>query len=90
MMIIWINTYYKVKEKQELKIVSSPIKYPIIIIQTIKKVEKSKSILSSPTLSMVHIKISYEHSNHINISSKDKNEFTETFKGLNPYIELNI
>lgn len=61
-----------------------------IEISTIKKISKSKSILSAPAASLDRLEIAYQNNQSVLISPKNKKGFIEELKKINPQIELSI
>ena len=61
-----------------------------IDISKIKKIEKTFNILASPAASLDRIEIKYGDGNSILISPKNKTEFINDVKKINPNIEIKI
>ena len=61
-----------------------------IDISTIRKIEKTSSILSSPALSMDRIAIRYNKFDEIYISPKEKQLFIDELLKINPNIEIKL
>lgn len=61
-----------------------------IDISTIRKIEKTSSILSSPALSLDRIAIRYNKFDEIYISPKEKQLFIDEMLKINPNIEIKI
>ncbi len=62
----------------------------VLQIQAIKKIEKSRSILSSPAASLDRLEISYNKWDTVLISPKDKEAFVAQLKQLNPEIVVKM
>ena len=83
---LFLGTNYTI-DSNELKIKCGPFSYDPINIMDIKEVEKTKSLLSSPAPSFDRIRIKYNNSNSIIISPKNKSEFLNHLKEINPSIK---
>lgn len=59
-----------------------------IEIQSIKKIEESRSLLSSPAASMDRLEILFNQYDSILISPKEKHEFIYELLKINPAIEV--
>ena len=71
---VWLlATYYELEETQ-LKITSGPFKW-LIPYTDIHSIEESKSILSSPALSLDRLRISYGVSKFVLISPRQRDKF---------------
>ncbi|GIN84135.1 hypothetical protein J6TS2_05210 [Heyndrickxia sporothermodurans] len=85
---LWFNTYYEVTKTNELKVVAGPFKYALIEIHSIKGIERTKNIVSSPALSMDRIEIHYNKWHTIIISPKHEKQFIEKLQNINPEITV--
>lgn len=87
---LWIlhGTYYTIEEKT-LKYQTGPF-YGKVDIMSIKKIYKTKSIISSAALSMDRICIRYEKYNEVFISPEKQEEFVRVLKKINPNILIEI
>lgn len=81
------KTEYFISET-ELKIQSGFLVNEKIAISNIRKIEKTKSILSAPALSMDRIMVRYNKFDEIVISPKEKQEFITHLLSINPNIEI--
>ena len=88
-MHMFYNTHYTIRDNM-LQVQSGFIKYRAIDIKTIKSVEPSRNLLSSPAPSFDRIKVRYGKWNMILLSPKDKQAFTEALASINPEIESSI
>ena len=59
-----------------------------IRIATIKKIEETTNIISSPAASLDRLEVFYNHSDSIIISPKNKNQFLNNLLKINPTIEI--
>ncbi|MHB8206035.1 PH domain-containing protein [Mucilaginibacter sp.] len=85
---LFFNTYYTISGN-ELKIKCGFIINKTIDISTIKKIEPSRNMLSSPALSMDRLEIFYNQYDSVLISPEDKAGFIERLKGINNNIVTN-
>lgn len=85
----YISTKYTVNGKI-LKITSSILINKEIQIDKIRRIEKTKSFLSSPALSLDRIEIFYNKFDSIIISPKEKQEFLKELVLVNPDIVMKI
>ncbi len=80
---------YTVKDG-ELKVRVGGLLYRRIQIRTIKKIEKTRTILSAPAASLDRIIIYYNRYDEIVLSPKDKEQFIADLQKENPSIEVNL
>ena len=88
--IVWLlrRTYYEVEpQTQTLRVVSGPLTWQVPI-DKITRVRDSRSVLSSPALSIDRLKISYNHYDELLISPRDKAGFIVALQRLNPQIQV--
>lgn len=84
------RTYYQI-EDGALKIVCGFIIYQRIDISRIRKIEKTKSPLSSPALSLSdRIEVFYNTYDSVIISPERQAEFIQTLKLINATISTNL
>lgn len=83
------NTYYQI-EHSALRIKSGFIINKLIAINSIRKIQKSNSIFSSPAASLDRLEIFYNKYDSILISPKDKQEFLAQLRNINPAIEIQV
>ena len=88
-MHMFYNTHYTIRDNM-LQVQSGFIKYRAIDIKTIKSIEPSRNLLSSPAPSFDRIKVRYGKWNMILLSPKDKTSFTRALVTINPQIESSI
>jgi hypothetical protein len=62
----------------------------VLDIQSIKKIEKTRSMLSSPAASLDRLEITYNKWDFVFIAPKDKAAFVAQLKQLNPEIIVKI
>lgn len=85
---IFMTTYYVIKDG-DLKIRSGFIYRLDVEISTIRKINESNSILSSPATSLDRLEIIFNKYDSVLISPKEKSEFIKTMLEINPTIEVN-
>lgn len=86
---LFLTTYYVI-EGDRLRVRSGFLVNRIIEIDKIRKVETSKSFLSSPATSFDRIELSYNKFDTVTISPADKSSFVADLKQVNPSIEINL
>ncbi|NBP68435.1 MAG: hypothetical protein EBU52_06780 [Cytophagia bacterium] len=86
---IFLRTRYKVEDLQ-LKVNCSFIVNTAVDINSISKIQRSTSFLSSPATSFDRIEIIYNKFESLIISPADKQSFVETLKQINPKIEIKL
>lgn len=74
-----VSTDYTI-EGRALKIRSGPFKWQVSL-DDIHKVEETRSVISSPALSLERIKIDYGQGKTVIVSPKDKHGFMEAVRG---------
>jgi len=85
---IFFNTYYAIaKNNGTLKVKSGFIINTSIDIETIKKIKNTRTIMSSPALSLDRIEIFYNKFDTVIVSPENKTEFVAELKSINPAIE---
>lgn len=87
-MHLLLTTYYVVKGRN-LKIRSGFIYNLDVEITTIRKINESNSLLSSPAASLDRLEIIFNKYDSVLISPKQKAEFIKTILEINPTIEVN-
>ena len=86
----FFNLRYTI-DKDRLDIYYGFFSYKLSIdINSIRKIEKSRSILSAPAASMNRIEIHYNKFDSILISPKDQQEFINDLCQINPNIKTSI
>ena len=86
---LFSTTYYAIKENV-LIIKSGFLFSESIKIDKIRKISESRNPISSPANSLDRLEIIYEERNSILISPKEKIDFLETLKVINPKIEITL
>jgi hypothetical protein len=85
---IFFNTYYAIANSNGiLKVKSGLIINTSIEIETIKKIKKTRTLMSSPALSLDRIEIFYNKFDSVIVSPENKAEFVAELKSINPAIE---
>ncbi len=86
---LFLKTDYTI-ENEELKIRSGFFKEKPIAISEIKAIRKTNSIISAPAASFDRIEVKYKVFNTIIISPKDKKDFIQHLKKINPNIDNQV
>lgn len=87
--IIWFGTKYIIYESTlQIKIWIFTLRK--VDIKTIKRIRKSKSIISSPANSLDRIIITYNKYDDILISPKRREEFLVLLKSINSDIDISV
>lgn len=89
MIYIFTSIKYTI-ENQNLNIKAGFLINEDINILSIQKISKSNNILSAPAASLDRLEIIYGNKNSILISPKNKAEFIDEIKKINPNFEVNI
>ena len=84
---IFMITIYTI-ENNKLTIKSGFLFNKTIDINTIKKITETNNPLSSPATSIDRLEITYAKFDSVIISSKQKMEFINNIKALNPNVEI--
>jgi hypothetical protein len=84
---MFITTNYTI-ESDQLTIKCGFLYNKTIDIKTIKKITESNNPLSSPATSLDRLEINYGKFDSVIISPKQKSEFINDIKELNPNVEL--
>lgn len=83
------TTFYQI-EGSNLQIKSGFIVNKLIAIDSIRKIQKSNSLFSSPAASLDRLEVFYNKYDSVLISPKYKQEFLAELRKINPAIEINI
>jgi hypothetical protein len=86
---LFLNTYYQLNDTS-LRIKCGIIFDKTIDVNSIRKIEDSKSIFSAPALSHDRLEILYNKFDSVIISPENKEEFAKELKAINPNIELKL
>ena len=89
MFYLFSSTYYII-EGNNLKIKSGFLYKQTIKIDLIKKIVKTNNPISSPATSLDRIAITYNKTDTVIVSPKDKMDFIDHLKNINPEIEVNL
>lgn len=89
MIYIFTSIKYTI-ENQNLNIKAGFLINEDINILSIQKISKSNNILSAPAASLDRLEIIYGNKNSILISPKNKADFIDEIKKINPNFEVNI
>jgi hypothetical protein len=82
-----LNTNYTIKSDYTLKVTCGLFVNILIDITAIKKIEATKSMLSSPALSMDRLEVFYNKFDSVIISPDNKDDFVARLQNINPGIE---
>ena len=85
---IYFRTFYTVEENI-VKVVSGPFRWKVPISE-ITSIRSTKSILSSPALSMDRLEIKYGNYKYIIISPEDKDGFVQQIVKRNEKVQVNL
>jgi hypothetical protein len=83
-----LNTNYTINEDNTLRVKCGFFVNLLIDINQIRKIEFTRSVLSSPALSLDRIEIFYNKFDSVIVSPENKLEFIAQLTGLNPAIEV--
>ena len=84
---LFINTSYTIKD-ETLYVKCGFLYNSQISIKSITKITETANILSSPATSIHRLEIVYNKFDSVQISPKDKDEFIQTIKMINPKVEV--
>ncbi len=87
--VVLTTITYTVKEG-ELQVRVAGFLYRRIPVRTIRKIEKTRTILSAPAASLDRIILYYNRWDEIVLSPKDKEQFIADLQEENPSIEVNL
>lgn len=85
---LFLNTTYKISDDHQLVIRCGIATFGKIDISSIKSVEKTNSIISSPAPSFDRIELKYDKWESVIISPKDKRGFIDALLKINPGIDV--
>ena len=87
--IIWFGTKYIISNSTLLiKIWIFTLRK--IDIKKIKRIRKSRSIISSPANSLDRIMVTFNKYDEVLISPKNREEFLDSLKSVNPEIDISV
>jgi len=82
-----VNTRYTIINDETLKIKCGLFLNQTIEIKSIRKIEDTRTVLSSPALSLDRIEIFYNKFDSVIVSPENKTDFVVELQSLNPAIE---
>lgn len=82
-----LNTNYTIRGDGSLKVRCGFFVNTLIDINSIRKIEATKSVLSSPALSLDRLEVFYNKFDSVMISPQDKDNFVAQLQNINPAIE---
>ena len=88
--LLMLQTSYTVTGTGRLQIKCAAFYRLNIDIKSITKIEKTRSVLSSPALSLNRIEIFYNRFDTVILSPKQQDEFAGILKSINPAIEIKL
>ena len=83
-----LNTNYTITDNLTLRVKCGLFVNMVIDIDSIRKIEFTRSVLSSPALSMDRIEIFYNKFDSVIVSPDKKLEFIAELQSINPTIEI--
>lgn len=83
-----LNTNYTITDNLTLRVKCGLFVNMVIDIDSIRKIEFTRSVLSSPALSMDRIEIFYNKFDSVIVSPDNKMEFIAKLQSINPAIEI--
>ena len=86
---IFSTTFYTI-ENEKLHVKSSFLINILIDIQQIKKISETNTIMSAPAVSFDRLEILYNKFDTVVISPKEKMQFIEAIKKINPQVEVKL
>ena len=86
---LFLTTFYIV-ENEKLHVKSSFLINILIDIQQIKKISETNTIMSAPAVSFDRLEILYNKFDTVVISPKEKMQFIEAIKKINPQVEVKL
>lgn len=84
------STRYTIDKRDQLNIRMGVLYDKTIAINSIRKVRRTRSLLSSPAPSLDRLELSYGKFNQLLISPKDQAKFVKVLIELNPAIEVDF
>jgi preprotein translocase subunit SecE len=82
-----LNTNYTIKGDGSLRVKCGFLINILIDIKSIRKIETTKSVLSSPALSLHRLEVFYNKYDSVMISPQNKEDFVAQLQNINPAIE---
>ena len=86
---LFLTTFYIV-ENEKLHVKSGFLINILIDIQQIKKISETNTIMSAPAVSFDRLEILYNKFDTVVISPKEKMQFIEAIKKINPQVEVKL
>jgi len=86
---LFLTTFYIV-ENEKLHVKSGFLINILIDIQQIKKISETNTIMSAPAVSFDRLEILYNKFDTVVISPKEKMQFIEAIKKINPLVEVKL
>lgn len=86
---LFLNTFYTV-ENEKLHVESGFLINISIDIQQIKKISETNTIMSAPAVSFDRLEILYNKFDTVVISPKEKLQFIQAIKKINPEVEVKL
>lgn len=88
---LFSTTYYIINQTSQFLLIKSGFLVHLTInIHQIKEIKTSKNWISSPALSLDRIEILFNTYDSVPISPKEKKQFIQKLKQINPEIKVNL
>ena len=88
--LLFETTIYQITEDKKLRVRFSFLSKVDIDISKIKTVKKIRTVLAAPAPSFDRIEVTYNTYDSVVISPKNKNDFAQHLKEINPNIEIQL
>ena len=86
---MYLTTFYAIPAEQDLVVRGGGFISRRIPIANINRLQKTRTILAGPALSMDRLYVQFDQGDAVVISPVRKSEFIETLLKINPNIEIN-
>ncbi len=86
---MYLTTFYAITAEQDLVVRGGGFISRRIPIANINRLQKTRTILAGPALSMDRLYVQFDQGDAVVISPVRKSEFIETLLKINPNIEIN-
>lgn len=84
---IFFNTYYTITDEGVLRVKCGLLFNLKVPVLAIRKLENTRTVLSSPALSLDRIEIFYNKFDSVIVSPENKTDFVAQLQAINPGIE---
>ncbi|QTN38353.1 PH domain-containing protein [Cryomorphaceae bacterium] len=86
---MYLTTFYAITAEQDLVVRGGPFISRRIPIANINRLQKTRTILAGPALSMDRLYVQFDQGDAVVISPVRKSEFIDALLKINPNIEIN-